>query len=66
MGRDRPTLRCFAAPPASSGQVRGVPIVVSLEDAEWLFRERHWAIVGPDPIDEIDLAAWEREQEPLR
>lgn len=65
MGRDRPTLRCFAAPQLADGRVRGTPLLVSLETAEWLFREQQYAVVGPDPHDEIDLATWEREGWPL-
>ena len=64
MGRDRPVLYMFAAPPLSDGRVRGHPLRVSLDTAEQLVRERAWAVVGPDPQDEIDLAAWLREQEP--
>ncbi len=61
MDRGRPTLHCLVCPILPDGRVRGTPLVVTLADAEWLWRERAWAVVGPDPADEIDLATWDRE-----
>lgn len=59
---DRPILHCLVAPPLSDGRVKGNPMLVSLVTAEWLVNEFGWAMIGPDPVDEIDLATWEREQ----
>jgi hypothetical protein len=53
---------CFAAPVTSDGRPRGSPLFVTLEDAGWLFKDRGWAVVGPDTDDMEALAAWEREQ----
>lgn len=64
MGRDRPKLRCLVAPVTHDGRARGKPLLVELADAECLWREHAWAVLGPDPLDEIDLATWEREQMP--
>lgn len=58
----KPRVMCFAAPVTSDGRPRGSPLLVNLSDAEWLFRDRGWAIVGPDPSDLEALARWEREQ----
>ena len=64
MTAKRPTVHCLAAKMIGS-YVIGVPIVVSLETAGWLKSDYGWAIVGPDIHDSINLAAWEREHEPV-
>ena len=58
----RPTVKCLAAPPLSEGRVKGNPLVVSLETADWLKTEFGWAIVGPDPTDMCELEPWEKAQ----
>jgi hypothetical protein len=55
---DRPAIRCFVAYPLG-GDVFTDPAVVSLELALEL-REKGYAVLGPDPDDEIDLATYER------
>lgn len=57
----RPLVKCFAALCYGQGHVWGDIHYVSLEVAA-LMKEDGYAIVGPDPHDEIDLATWEREQ----
>ena len=66
MGRDRPIVHCLSVPIMRDGRIRGKVLRVSLETAEWLLHEHGWAVVGPDPEEMNDLAAWEREQMPTR
>jgi hypothetical protein len=65
MTTDKPVLRCFMVMPLGvdpfDGRLRHTDIVIiSLEAAEY-FKDLGWWILGPDPNDCIDLAAWERE-----
>lgn len=57
----KPTLRCLIAWPTLSGEIRRAH-VVSLEEAERRKREG-FAVIGPDPRDELELAAWYKRHE---
>jgi hypothetical protein len=57
----KPTLRCFVAWPSRDGRILRAH-VVTLDEAEHRKREG-WAVIGPDPHDEIELAAWYRRHE---
>ena len=65
--RIAPTVHCLAAPPlrAGSAEVRGMPMIVSLETALWLRDDYGWYVVGQDPEDMFALARWEKEAEPF-
>jgi hypothetical protein len=57
----RPTMRCLVAWMGRTGQIAHAHLV-SLEEAERRKREG-FAVIGPDPHDEIELAAWYRRNE---
>lgn len=57
----KPTLRCFIAWAGATGRIIRAH-VVTLEEAEQRKREG-FAVIGPDPHDEIELAAWYRRHE---
>ena len=59
--RDKPQVFCLAAFVLEDGRVWGTVHRVTLETADWM-RQIGYAIVGPDPSDMCDLAAWEKEQ----
>ena len=59
--RERPTIRCFAAFQQDDGRIWGTVHRVTLDTADWM-RQIGYYIVGPDPHDVIEFAAWEREQ----
>lgn len=56
----KPKLRFFIAWPRSDGSVGMTPWIADIEEAEQR-RKQGFALVGPDPHDEIALAAWQRE-----
>ena len=55
---EKPVLRMLVSY-ALIADVFTAPALVSLELAAQ-FQAEGWMVVGPDPQDEIDLAAWER------
>lgn len=67
MARPKPILHCFVAIVDLRGNVWGKVEVRRLETVAYM-KERGmaYAVVGPDPDDEIELATWEREQVPVR
>lgn len=67
MTRDKPKLHCLIATVYGQGHVWGEIRRVRLETVAYIKEEKlPYAVIGPDPDDEIQLATWEREREPLR
>lgn len=58
---ERPAVRYFVAIPLKDGKVMAISLV-RLETAEDLRTRAGYVVVGPDPHDMQNLAAWEREQ----
>ncbi len=58
----RPVVRCLVARLLPNDRI-GRTHIVSLGAAFLALRSGHFAVVGPDPKDEADLAQWEREQQ---
>lgn len=61
----RPVLWCFIAKPVYGGcgaveRSRMVPLSTA-----FLAKKAGWAVIGPDPDDEVALAAWERAHAPF-
>lgn len=65
MGDAKPRLFCFVARTNARGGPDKV-FRVDLESAQLLHERWGFAVIGPDPADEIELAKWEREQEASR
>jgi hypothetical protein len=56
----RPRLRCFVAKTYRAG-TPGPVLVVGLAEA-LDYMQQGWTVIGPDPHDEVDLAAWQKRQ----
>jgi len=56
----KPILYCFVAKVIGEGEVAKTPLRVSLDTAYeyYLKQGKGWAVVGPDPHDEDELADW--------
>lgn len=60
---DKPVLRCLIARILGDG-LYGRSQFVDIGTAYLAVKSKQWVCVGPDPEDQLALAAWEREQTP--